>query len=522
MVRQISLLTKIQICNLFGINEIRFTKDKSKRARFLGLGAIWILVILLFMFYVGGMAYGFFLLGMQDMVPSMLAAVISVAVLFFTFFKAGSVIFQKKALELQISLPVRKAAIIISRFLTIYLTNVMLAFVVMLPGLGVYAVLEKPGAGFYIYGILGSFFLPLLPLTVATILGALITSVSAGWKHKSLVSAGLTLLLALGILLVSMAMSNSTEADIKLLAANMAGVLEEQIGKMYLPAIWLNDAMIGGSAVSFWLYTGASVALFAVMILILQKYFLAVCTALNSTYTNEKFRMNRLKQSSMVKSLWKKELKRYFSSSIYVTNTMIGYILMVAVSVALLIIGEGGIERMVGMPGFAERTIPVMLGALPVMMPTTACAISMEGKQWWILQSLPIPISKIYLSKILANLTVVLPFYVVSEIFALIALKPVGLGILWLILIPALYVVFGAFAGLVINKKIPVFDWDNEVRVVKQSAATFLMMIVGVTTGMVPLGCLIYMQGASVNLVMGVIVAVLTAGTGICAGLLKK
>ena len=38
MIRQIKLLTKLQICNLFGINEVRFTKDKKKKARFWEIG----------------------------------------------------------------------------------------------------------------------------------------------------------------------------------------------------------------------------------------------------------------------------------------------------------------------------------------------------------------------------------------------------------------------------------------------------------------------------------------------------
>ena len=47
----------------------------------------------------------------------------------------------------------------------------------------------------------------LLPLTVATILGAVILAVSARWKHKNLVNIGLTLLLILGVLGGSMVLS---------------------------------------------------------------------------------------------------------------------------------------------------------------------------------------------------------------------------------------------------------------------------------------------------------------------------
>ena len=40
MGRQIRVLTGIQLCNLFGINEIRYTRDKKKKAQALGLGVV--------------------------------------------------------------------------------------------------------------------------------------------------------------------------------------------------------------------------------------------------------------------------------------------------------------------------------------------------------------------------------------------------------------------------------------------------------------------------------------------------
>ena len=59
-------------------------------------------------------------------------------------------------------------------------------------------------------------------------------------------------------------------------------------------------------------------------------------------------------------------------------------------------------------------------------------------------------------------------------------------------IVPALYALFGAVAGVLINRKLPVFDWDNETRVVKQSASTFLSMLLGLIVGMGPLALLIY------------------------------
>ena len=166
MGKQIRLLTKISLCNLFGINEIRFTKDKKKKKRYVLLSVIWCMLLAMLVAYVGAMSYGLIFIHMGHLVPAVLALCISLISFFFTMFKAGPVLFEKSAYEKQITLPVTIRAIIISRFLSMYVTNLLLSLIVMLPGMAVYGVMEQPPITFYVYGMTGCLFLPLLPLTL--------------------------------------------------------------------------------------------------------------------------------------------------------------------------------------------------------------------------------------------------------------------------------------------------------------------------------------------------------------------
>ena len=108
------------------------------------------------------------------------------------------------------------------------------------------------------------------------------------------------------------------------------------------------------------------------------------------------------------------------------------------------------------------------------------------------MQTLPVKEKDILFSKVAANLVVVAPFYLVSEIILILALKPGVINILYFLVVPAPYTLLGAVAGVLINRKFPVFDWENETRVVKQSASTFLSMLFGMIVGMGPLALLIY------------------------------
>lgn len=522
MIRQIKLLTKLQICNSFGINEVRFTKEKKKKVRFYGLAAVWVVLIACFLSYVAGMAVMLAKLNMAQFIPSALFAITSVMVFIVTFFKTGNTIFQQKAFEQQIALPVSKTAIIVSRFLSMYVTNLVLTSMVMIAGSVVYGVLMHPAVSFYVYGVFSIVLLPLLPITLATIIGAVITAISARMKHKSLVETVLTLALAILIIGGSMVFSGSGQTEIEGMVQNLAETMEQQIGSMYPPALWVGNAMVSGNFWDFILFALVSLVTFGVFLVVLQKYFLGICTALATSSGKKSYHLTELSTSSIRKALWKKELKRYFASTVYVTNTMIGYAMMVLLSAVILVAGIENINVVAGaesmgqaldLEGMIRKLFPFVLSFMPAMMPMTAASISMEGKQWWIMQSLPVRKKDIILGKVLANITVVAPFYLVAEVLTFLAFRPDLQEGVWLVLIPAVYILFSVVVGIVINLHFPVFDWENETRVIKQSTSTFLTMLTAAVIGIIPAGILLAVPDGFVSVYMATVVCIVLVAT---------
>ena len=178
--------------------------------------------------------------------------------------------------------------------------------------------------------------------------------------------------------------------------------------------------------------------------------------------------------------------------------------------------GADKIGEMLGIGGFAEifaRVMPWVIAVLMSMTSMTSCSVSMEGKTIWQIQTLPIKSRHIYLSKIIANLTVAAPFYVAAVVFACLTVKGDVIDYIWIAVIPACYVIFTAVSGIVINLAFPVLDWDNEVRVVKQSASTFVAMVVGVVSGIIPAVCAVVFGENAINIVRMANVAILAAMT---------
>ena len=513
MLKQIQKLTALQLCNLFGINEVRYTKDKKKKDNFILLTLAWILVGAMILAYIALLSFGMIEVGMSEILPMYLYMITSLIILIFSFFKAGGVIFQMKNFEILLSLPISKTAVVISRFLSMYTTNMFMSLLIMLPGTIIYGIYNHPGPLFYIFIFIGTLFLPLLPITLSTAVGVLIAGIGSRMKHKNLVIAALTIIFAIVVMAGSMLLSGNSDTITPDMIRDITDFMTAQIKRIYPPAVWFGTAAVQTDFISFIMLIGSALVLFICMVALVQKYFLTICTALNATHAKNNYKMQSLSTRSVLKALRNREIKRYFASSIYVSNTIVGYILMLLVPVAILFTGPEKFETLIGYPGIVVHALPVLLGMIAAMVPMTACSISIEGKNWWLMQSLPIKTKTIIDSKILTHLTIVLPFYVVSVILSWIAVKPTLINGIWLILIPAVYIIFSSIAGIAANIQYPVFNWDNETRVVKQSGSIMLMLLVDFIIGIPPIFLLLMAKTIPSNLIMAATALILTVMT---------
>ena len=496
MLTQIKILTKLELCNLYGRNVFRFSKDRKARKKSLGLLAIWVLLLALLVFYVGGLAYGLICLGLEAVVPAYLITISSVLIFVFGMLKAGGIIFRKEGYDILCALPLSKGAVAISRLLSMYVEELLLALAVLLPGMAVYAWNLRPGVGFYLTGLLGIGSIPLLPMAASICIGVLITGISSRMRHKSLVAAGLSVFAVLGIMYGTSRLSAVEGSIDPKMLKNLSASVMALLGKVYPPAVWLGRAITCGDVLCGLLCAVLSLAVFAAVAAGVALCFPKICQGLYSSAAKHNYQMGRLKASPVLSSLCRREFRRYFSSSIYVTNTIIGPIMGCILSGAMLVAGTEELEKMLPLPLEVGQVAPFVIAGAFCMMTTTATSISLEGKSWWIAKSLPLSAKNILDAKILMNLLLILPFYLLSELFLIFALRPGAGELLWLLLVLAAIILFSCVFGITINLRFPVLEWESEVRIVKQSASAmlgsmggFLLAILcAVAMGIVPKG----------------------------------
>lgn len=474
MLTQIKILTNLELCNLYGLNEFRFSRDKGVKRNCRGMLAVWSILLTLLTFYMGGLTYGLVYLGLEEAALAYLITISGFLIFFFGMLKAGSALFRKEGCDILYALPLPGAAIAVSRMLKLYVEDLLLTLAVLLPGAIVYAWNVRPSTAFYLAFILGIWSVPFIPITAAVLTGTVIAGISCRMRHKSLAAAALSIIAVLGILYGASRLSALEGHFNPETLKNLSEALMALFAKIYPPAVWLGTSISCGEVFQTLLCAGLSLAVFGTATAGVTLSFRKICEGLHSVAAKHNWQMGELKADLLLSSLCKREFRRYFSSSVYVTNTIIGPIMGCVLSGGLLVAGPKTLERLRFLPASPIHFIPFVIAGTFSMMTATATSVSMEGKNWWIVKSLPLSAKNILDAKLLMNLLLVLPFYLLSELLLILALRPGVKDLLWLLLIPAVFILFSCVYGITVNLRFPVLEWESETRIVKQSASCML------------------------------------------------
>lgn len=469
---QIKALAVTELCNLYGFNVLRHTKDPVERRKKLVVYGIVAFLLMFVMAYAAALSYVLISYGAGNAVPSYLITMSGILALMLAVFKASGVLFRKNSFDIISSLPLSDGAVVFSRFLRLYTESLIISSLIMLPGIVVYAVICTPGVMFYISALVGMITAPLIPVAIATAIGALVTAIASRMKHKAIAEAILSMLFVLGILALSSSASGAEGEMTEEMIMQVVGSISDILEKVYPPAVMFGNGVVNGDIISLMLYIVISVAAFAAVALIVTLNFRGICRRLHSTSAKHSYKMQAQQQTSLTRALVQREAKRYFSTSAYVTNTIIGPILAVAMCVAFIFVDVNSLLPELPVEININAALPFVFSAVLCMMNPSAISVSLEGKQWWITMSLPLSTKEVINGKLLFSLCLLAPFYAVSEVIVMATQSFDITERIWFVLVPALSAVFSCVFGIFVNLKLPKFQWESEVEVVKQSAAT--------------------------------------------------
>ena len=462
-------------------NIYRYSSDKKKKGRIVGNTIGLVILYLMLTAYCVLMCVGYGMAGIIDSAPVMCALTISALAFIFTFFKTNGYLFNFREYDMLMSLPFETKTVAACKFLYMYVNSMPWYAVIsvsMLIGYGIYA---RPPVIIYPVWLILSVFLPMIPMLAAAFLGFLIAKVSAGFRKTNLIQTVLTFALLIfcfsaRFFLEDMFRNSKVEQTLE--------TVSEATGRaagIYLPAGWFSDAVTKKSISGGLLLIGVSVLLFAVLFAVVGRSYRNINSAMKSHAAAKTFKMTAQKRRSVLSAIAFKEFKRLTGSTVYMTNAAIGEILAAIVGVITLVFGADRIVALVtaGSPleaSMLQPAIPFIVYFFIGMVATTVCSPSLEGKNYWIVQSLPITKQALYQGKMLFNMCLTVPFMVFSTLCLCISGRvPVADTLLFLFLGLALCA-FSTAWGCVCGIKHMRLDWENEVEVIKQGSAVAIYM----------------------------------------------
>lgn len=499
MESKLLFLLRADIMGRLGWNTLRFEKDSGKRRKAMGLAAVMVFIGMVMAGYAFGLSFGLGFLGMAELIPGYAMTITSIITIAFTFLKTNGVLFGSRDYDMLMAFPLRTTTVITAKFLSMYLSNLCFACLVMLPMAVGYCIWMPFGSGTVLFWMLGILLTPLLPMTLAAMVGAVIAAIGSGFRYKVFVQMILSVVLVVGIIAVSFQVQESALRDEEaflLQIADMGAVLSDAIHGVYPLSAWFDRAMVNGDLAAFLLFAGVSLLTYATFALICGKYYGRINTALTSWHAASNYQLGELKAGNVWTALVKREAKRFTSSSIYMLNMGMGLVMALMLAVACLVVGvdktmEGiGISDIASLKRMLVNLMPFFIAMLVNMTCTTAVSLSLEGRNLWVVQSLPIERRTLLQGKMLFNIILVLPVSLICSIIFIFALDVSFLPALCYLLFSVVSVLFSTVLGTWINLHFPNYTWQNEVEVIKQSAGSML----GILGSM--LGYLIMAAGA--------------------------
>lgn len=489
------LLTKNRLIEQLGINVFRYEKDKRKRNSKIALTVSIGIILIMLIAYCGGMAYGYVYLGMIDLIPSIALFISSLFTLSFSLFKSNGELFGFYDYDQVMSLPLTVRTIINSRFLNMYIWNTLIAFIVMFPMGIIYILFEQPAFISYLMWFISIFLVSLIPTAVATIFGAVVTAISVKFKYTSAVATFLSIALLIVFMLLSMSVATSDIGFGELFDfqtgtinadafSTLAPYISDRLNQFYLPTKLFKEAIVDGKILSFLIFAGISIGLYMLLLLLLPIKYKQINTALTSHISRGNYKVGVLRQSGMLLALYKKTIMRILKSTVCATNLLVGCVLAILLAVMVLTAGPEKILQSLDLVDYfpiVKNVAGYVIAAMVSMSNTAAISLALEGKNIWLIKSLPISPKTLYDSYLLSNLTFTIPTSIVCSILFSIALNTSFIETILIIITPLIFSLFTAVAGIFIGNRMAYYDWQDETQLIKQS----MMNLIGMLGGMI-------------------------------------
>lgn len=448
-------------------------------------------------------------------------------------YKSQGILFETKDNDLLFSLPIKKSTIVFARIFKMYAFEYLYNLLFILPAFVIYAYFEHPRINFYFISILMSILLPIIPTVIASFIGLLVKNVSVKFKSKKIVQTVFTMLIFLLIFYFSY---NSNTIITNLI--NNASSINEIITKIYYPIGLYIHLIQEFNTLDLLQLIIINIVPLVIFVYMTSKIYFKTIVKGKEKATSSKSKsayQEKIKKRSKLNSLVIKELKNFFSSPVYMFNTLIGIILLFIATIAMCINVNGTISTFMEAENI-NMDISVILNILPKVFlglviatasisSITSSSISIEKKSYNITKSLPLNEKEILLSKLISSDVILIPVMIISAIIFFIFFEVEIFDIISIFLMILIMPNFIGIIGLLTNLKYPKLNATSDTEIIKQSTSSMVSVFLGMIIAGILIGILIIVPNylkVSINFIVLLELVILCLITIILWNILKK
>ena len=386
-------------------------------------------------------------------------------------FATQSQLYDAKDNPLLLSMPIPPKMILLSRMIPLLIMNLLFSGIVFIPAVVVYYMVIGFSPLAFPVQLVSLLSIVILAQTIACLLGWLL-HLMLSRLNKSFASV-LFLVVFLGLYFWIYSQANTILTSM---------VAEGQAIADALSWVWPIYAM-GQSCAGEFAYAPAfpllSALCFTAVYVLLSATFLKTATMSSAGGRRTKLVLTVAKGEKPSEAIIRKELRKFLGTPVYLTNMGLGILMTAAMAVAGLIFRSEVLSQLSLIPQLSAFLPLAICATLSFGISTTcitAPIISLEGKNLWILKSLPVSAKEILLSKLRFHCRLSVPVCVLSGLILSIAYGCDFLSILFCALIPGLLVVLNGLTGLICNLQWIKLDYISEAYPCKQALPVMVTM----------------------------------------------
>ena len=483
-------LIKIEFSKSFSLNSMK--RNKAKTYSFLTIISLVVLLGIglsaIYSFLYGKM----FIDNNLDLLPLfILFSFVASLLTFFSGMNQTRGIFTSKDYDLLSVLPLRKRTIIASKIINLYLVELLYSAIILIP-CGVVLTVLSNNVIFIFMGLITALFVSGLPLVVSIIFSFISSLIADRFKFGNVILVALYVVFLGGIMALSFFSSSNKDSAALPNAFTQIG----NVVKWIFPSIIFVEKAYLTNFLFILLFVAINILSVIIVVLVISIFFDKIHEIIFAMKANYKYVRKDLKIKNELRSLLDLEFKRLTSSKLYFFNSITGLIMAILMTIVMTLTFSSyspfGVSENLVILGKEYGYVGGFMISFSICITNTACVgISIEGKNFWLVKSLPIHYKKYMWAKLLLAYILLIPISLICSTIMVVLLLPNLISIIGIYLIPLLISIFVPIIGLLINSIYYKLKWMNEQEVVKNSMSVVLTMLIGFVIDFVVAGLLI-------------------------------